>query len=288
MADNQLPNSTSNADSHVKRSDILAESGATLSDSIREIELYVGLLESEDFADFMKRVLGKINSLGFSDYTFARLHTLGDAEAPLGTAPQELLELYFKEGFAEHDLVLDYGLANNTTPIFQSTVAEHINSAPFVTETFLRNQEILRLNQNFGRLDYYVIPIQAHDGSDNILFSITSKDMNPVDFQNRIKQCAPLLQLLGKAIDYIGLCKFPDFFLRDNENRKILIHPRPLMLLNTLAKENLSLNQAAEKMCISIDTVNKHVAAAKKALGAKTIANAVYRAVKEGLIDYKN
>jgi DNA-binding NarL/FixJ family response regulator len=51
-----------------------------------------------------------------------------------------------------------------------------------------------------------------------------------------------------------------------------------------MAREGLMLKDAAIKLCISVDTANKHIAAAKQALGATTLANAVYLAMLHGLI----
>lgn len=288
MSDKQSNENNEKSDHQSVWPDSAAEDGASVSSSTHEIELYVDLAESKDFSDFMNRILSRLNSLGFYDYTFSRHQTSEDIEVPLGNAPNELIKIYQKEAFAEHDLVLDYIEADNQDPIFHSIVSEYADKAPFLTETIKRNREILKLNRSFGRFDNYIVPFEAHDGSGHVLFTITGKNIDPSDFKHKINRHRSAIKLLGEAVDYIGIRKFPDFFLDDNKHSEIVIHPRPLMLLNTLAKNNLSLTQAADKMCISIDTVNKHVAAAKKALGARTIATAVYRAIKEGLIDYKD
>jgi DNA-binding CsgD family transcriptional regulator len=57
-----------------------------------------------------------------------------------------------------------------------------------------------------------------------------------------------------------------------------------LRLLSTMAQHDVSLAQAAENLCISLDTANKHMALAKQAMGTSSQANAVYLAVRKGLI----
>ena len=90
---------------------------------------------------------------------------------------------------------------------------------------------------------------------------------------------------LAEAIDQISATNFPDFFTVKRRAVKDVVTPKPLRLLNTLAKQNITLKEAASKLCISQDTANKHIAAAKTALGANTQAAAVYLAIKAGLID---
>lgn len=46
----------------------------------------------------------------------------------------------------------------------------------------------------------------------------------------------------------------------------------------------LNIDQTAERMDITRSCVEKHLAEAKKRLGAKTVANAVYIAVKRGIL----
>ncbi len=60
--------------------------------------------------------------------------------------------------------------------------------------------------------------------------------------------------------------------------------PKPLKLLSILAKDGLTLKESAQKLCIGVDTANKHVAAAKQSLGASTLANAVYLAATHDLL----
>ncbi len=62
---------------------------------------------------------------------------------------------------------------------------------------------------------------------------------------------------------------------------------RPLQLLELLATQNMTLYEAASHLNISVSTANQHVAAAKRALNARTTTAAVVEAVRRGLIAVK-
>jgi DNA-binding NarL/FixJ family response regulator len=109
--------------------------------------------------------------------------------------------------------------------------------------------------------------------------------MKSSHFQRQIAKHEQDLNQLAQAIDYVGTRKFPESFLNSKENSQITVTPKPLQLLNTLAKDNITLKNAASQLSISLDTANKHIANIKRALGANTQAAAVYRAIKEELIE---
>jgi len=98
------------------------------------------------------------------------------------------------------------------------------------------------------------------------------------EFAERVKQYYPLLRVLADAVSLISETRF----LPAKQDQQI--KAKPLRLLNTMARHDLSLAQAAENLCISLDTANKHMALAKQALGTNSQANAVYLAVSKGLI----
>ena len=113
--------------------------------------------------------------------------------------------------------------------------------------------------------------------------SFISSEMDLTDEQTQFIEktlyCQSILKLLGQSVAFIGARKFPF------PGTKSCISAKPLRLLTTMACNNLTLTQAASKLCISLDTANKHMALAKKSLGTGSQANAVYIAVKQGLID---
>jgi molybdenum-dependent DNA-binding transcriptional regulator ModE len=83
------------------------------------------------------------------------------------------------------------------------------------------------------------------------------------------------------------MSKFPESFLDPDEAQAAKMGLKPLLLLNALANEDLTLMQAAEKLNISLKTANKYIAKARTALGAKTTNGAVFKALQLGLLHNK-
>ncbi len=89
---------------------------------------------------------------------------------------------------------------------------------------------------------------------------------------------------MSAAIAFFGFDVFSERLLDKNFLPEVNVTPKPLKLLKILAREGLSLKESASKLCISVDTANKHVATFKQSLGATTLANAVYLATERGII----
>lgn len=60
--------------------------------------------------------------------------------------------------------------------------------------------------------------------------------------------------------------------------------PRPARLLALMIEEDLHLQEAAERLHISLSTANQHAAAARRAMGARTTLAAAVRAMRGGLL----
>lgn len=109
------------------------------------------------------------------------------------------------------------------------------------------------------------------------------------------------LNALAELIGEIGVRKFPGAFLgndapaRGHAGAASGTEPTPeitektkakaLRLLAALAEDDLTLNQAADRLCISVPTANQHIAAARQVFGVETTAGAVFAAMQQGLIE---
>ena len=101
------------------------------------------------------------------------------------------------------------------------------------------------------------------------------------------------LRALAELLGDIGGQKFPDLFAGDEEEAgspakgKMTEKTRAkaLRLLAVVAEDDLSLEEAADKLCISIYTANQHIAAARRVFGAATTHGAIYAAMQQGLIE---
>ena len=91
----------------------------------------------------------------------------------------------------------------------------------------------------------------------------------------------------------IGVRKFPDFFAGDGEEAEssakgeitAKASAKALRLLAAVAEDDLTLEEAADKLCISIHTANQQIAAARRVFGAATTHGAIYAAMQQGLIE---
>lgn len=258
----------------------------SVSRSVFKIRFYKVLSISRNFDEFSTKIKKILEDLGFGEYAFTRTSVTGEIPRPIITMPDAMNDIYFREGFYEHDLTLQCAMSDNG-PIFHSVIEEYVNKVPFVTDAIKQNREIFKLLKSFGYIDFYFIPLGAHNGNGRVLLSVATRDESAVNFRTRVENCKETLHLLAEAIDYVGTRKFPSFFLCESDNKDIIITPKPLILLNILAQEDLTLRQTANKLCISIHTADKHISAVKKALGAHTIHGAIYKAIKAGLIDGK-
>ncbi len=253
-------------------------------ESVRKTHYYWQLAGARDVSEFMDRILVAVNKLGFTDFSFGRLSAKGGAAGNVATTlDDDVLRVYREKQLYLHDMVLQHGEAS-TKPILTSTVENYISNAPFKTEQIKRTIELIKLNRRFGYNDFYNIPLKAHSGEGNVMLSVSSQATNQVEFRRKAAAAKINLQSLAQTVDYIGTTKFPEFFVAKPTSRNIIITPKPLRLLNTLAKKNLTLKEAAKKLRISLETANKYIMTVKHALGANTQAAAVYLAIKEGLI----
>ena len=258
---------------------------AALRDSAARINYFRDLNTTKDIRAFNRRIGDLLERWGLSHYSFSRLATKGDMEPTVKTVPDELTDEYQKNRYYEEDFVLRHCMSN-TDPIFQYQSYSHIKKSPHRTEQIQLNIDIYEMISALGFYDFYNTPIQAHNGNGNVMLAVTSKGEAPEKFFFKVEKLKPRLVALSEAIDYIGTRKFPEIFLSSEEKRETVITPRQLKILTVLAKDDLTLAEAAEQLSISIHTANQHVAAARQAFDARTTSGAIYRAIKEGLIDY--
>lgn len=259
------------------------QSPATLDQLTTQVELYRFLAESRDITAMIRRVSTMLMRAGFSDFSHALLNEKEDSRDPVGTGKKRLQAVYYGEEFYLHDLMLHHAMLSDE-PILQSDVNAHVNAAPYSNDLFRRNRELYDVMKSFGVYEYYNIPFRSYCGRGRALFSVGTSIADPGAARALMERYRPELAVLARALDQVGSIKFSSHFHNAKSNKEKIIQSAPLRLLNVLANENCTLNEAAERVHISISTANQHVAAAKKALGANTIASAVVQAIRLGLI----
>lgn len=117
------------------------------------------------------------------------------------------------------------------------------------------------------------------------VLSVASKKYDSDQFRVHIENSQLALDTINRIVEEIGVDRFPGLFTVDKSKDTINIGSKPLRLLNIIAREGITLGQAAEVLDISVDTANKHIAKIKSELGVTTLPSAVFQAANKGLID---
>ena len=247
---------------------------------ISQIDYIRNLSSVETVEEFHTEIMKILTGLGFSDYALICKTGLGTIDAPHSSLPDALFKSYEDEGYCRFDMVLDYIHCGIGDPILLSMVSDTIKSSPVMTYTFKKNEEILSLYSEYGVSNAYVIPVKStkKDCQDRGVLTVMAIGMDDGEFRIKSKRFGPLLKVLADAISFLNESRF-NHIRPENE-----IKPKALRLLSTMAKCVLSLAEAADDLCISLDTANKHMALAKQALGTGSQAHAVYLAIRKGLI----
>jgi DNA-binding CsgD family transcriptional regulator len=222
--------------------------------------------------------------MGITDFCHCGLNTISDALDTFGTYPSTLLDAYAREGFQQEDIMIRHvqSIKSADSHLFQAQINDYVNAAPFENDLFKLNGEIIKLLYQHKIYDAYNIVIL--EPNYRAFLAVSSHNCESAKFQQIVQDNLPNLRVLANAVDNIGRKKFRSHFHNEKVNPRIPIHSRPLQLLATL-KKDLTLNEAAEVLHMSISTANQHVAAAKKALGAYTTHGAILAAIQQGLID---
>ncbi len=230
---------------------------------------------------FKHKILTMVSQLGLTDFSF----TVVNAQSTkcLTTLPDRVRQYYLKSRLVECDLLIEHAQIDGA-PILQSTIEDYIAQCPFSSERLDRNRKQFELLAGLGYHDGYCVPYTSTNSMNKALFIIFSRGSDKAEFRAKIKHYEVVIPFLAEAIAYFGFNLFSDYFLNKNVVSEPSLTPKPLKLLSILAKDGLTLKESAQKLCISVDTANKHVAAAKQSLGASTLANAIYLAATYGLL----
>ncbi|MEO1245936.1 MAG: autoinducer binding domain-containing protein [Pseudomonadota bacterium] len=252
-----------------------------------EYGYYIELSSASDVGEFKRKIDNAVKRLGFSDFAFVRLSGAEDSGKLVTVAP-ELMDAYYKAGLYEHDMAIQHA-AQQTQHFFRSVINEHVFQMPFSCDHTRCMIEADELNRSFGYYDFYNIPSKAKNGEGNVVLSVTRRGMPPAALKRKIKDCYSDLQLLCDAIDFVSTRSFPGELLGEerDQSRKIKINPRPLVVLDMLANNDLNITEVAGELGINVVTANRHLQAARRAFGVKTNHAAIKLGILNKLIEYK-
>lgn len=245
-----------------------------------DFQFHSQLSDATTTAQLKIAVVRAVGILGLDCFNFTPVGI--DNTGRLSNWPEQLKKQYCQ--YIDYDLVNRHA-ETQTSPVFQSTIEDYIGQSPLHLESNERYLHLCKLAKEHGWIDSYNIPYSTPIGI-NCLFAVSKLHTRSGDFRKLIDEHQPMLYLLGDILTNMATARFaPYFFGPKAFIKRAGVTPRQVNLLNILAKNNVNLIGAAKQLHISLDTANKHMAAIKNALGAKTQASAVYRAIATGLID---
>jgi DNA-binding CsgD family transcriptional regulator len=242
---------------------------------------YAELRRCSDGKDLNDRIHTIVKRLGFSDYTFINLDCANTAQHALSTLPRPMLRHYFERDLYTNDMVLQRGL-NNDESFLSSTIHDYINRSPFSSDMTNTMANIYQLNKSYGFYNYFYVPIHKDDR--HFMLSVSTRGASPIEFLQHTKDAKESLILLCEAIEHMVTDQYAKLLPRKKTDA--LINPKPLRVLNTLANNDLTIEQVAHKLCISVVTANQHLKTVRRSLGVKTNYAAIKRTISDGLIAF--
>jgi hypothetical protein len=201
-------------------------------------DLHRWLCSAKNFEQFEQRISDELKQFSLNDWFFTKLcepKTLSEME----TAPGKDLALIFSHAFYECDIMLQHARVCDR-PIYHSDVEAHVRSAPFSTELTERYLFMLALIKQLGYCDIFCIPVTQTLGGGRALFSVTSKDMNPLDFKDRAEECKDMLKVIGRVVNDVSSLKYSGHIVDASTRYLQLVGTQPFSLLAKMINYELS------------------------------------------------
>lgn len=247
---------------------------------VKDVELEKHLAISKDLGDLISRINKLLNGVGIDRFAHTNLTSLNSVLEPIGNFDPKVTDRYAWEGFHCDDFMARH-LQLKKKPIFRSVIQEYIDNAPFDHDLLRRNRDISKFLTEVGMQDCYNIPM--FDEGRYGLFSISIHHGTPEKFREITLKNIKFIHQLAEVVDRIGRNKFASQFI-PNKLTRISLSPRPVEILDLMANKDLNAAETARLLGLHEVTINKHIAAAKKALKANTLPGLLMAAIKAGLI----
>lgn len=234
-------------------------------------------------------VLDILNDLaGLTDFSFVR--SIENALTnPLITNPRDQLDIYFRNRYQDDDFMVEYAAQDSNQPVFASQVYEIATRAHIATRTFKRNEEIMKLNRQYGFYDYFCMrqdSIVKRKGKPiRILYAVTQRYVEPFELRKIISPAYNELIALCEAIDYTTAINFPEL-LSEEENlsiEDIQLGKLEKSYLKEIGELRKKPKQIAKEYNVSVGSVYQALDRARRKLKAKTNFEAYAEARKFGL-----
>ena len=241
------------------------------------------LTDANTTIDFLDECQNTINQLGFSDVDIGLLEHGNNITPLLSTIPESLFEDYLSSGITDNDLTLDH-LCNSSRPIFHSNLFSLIKKLDIKSKLFEINTTSYEIMSGHGYHDAYCIPINTSKIG-RLVFSVSSMSESVCHFQSNVEQQRQIINEYAFII-----CNFLSSSNKLHNSIARESNPlteRQIEILNALSTWATSQKSLAEYYNISKKTMDNHVAAIRKTLGATSTMNAYRIALERKLIKIK-
>ncbi len=231
---------------------------------------------SNDLCDsvVLENFQNEMESLGFGRWIFSaasHLHKPNDLNvARVSSYPKGFVENYNSSQFYEVDPSTPYWLSHHKAASYRK-----VRSSVALS---VRQKQLMDLNRDFGVNKGIVIPLQNVLGFKSM--AALSFDGSISELNSYIENVGDELFSLSMAFNRNILSRHRSIFLN---HTKSLLTPKQTKVI-TLIAQGLQTKQVADRLAISINAVDKHIANIKTSLLATTTASAVALAVQWELI----
>jgi Autoinducer binding domain len=263
------------------------EQDKSLDELTYEVEMATHLSGAKTIDALNRRVGGVLGRFGVDKFCHADLSRIDRPGVlglldPVGNFDPKTTDRYVQEGFHTEDL-MTWHLANVRTPIFRSTLMEQAhNVVHFDRDRLKRNKDVNKFLREIGMLDVYNIPVVCGENYNGV-FSISVHHGEPQPFRKAVEANANIVFPLADTVDRVLRTKFAREISEVKESR-FPVSNDTLYTLELMAKKDLTACEVAEVLGIHEQTVQKRIAAGKRATGTHTVQGLLLALIKAGLI----
>ena len=251
------------------------------------VDCAIALMNVQSFTKLHDLMAQYVKDLGFSDYAILRAASgIGNGMTDILTSlPDDFIREYQATWSANSDPFVDYA-NQNTVPALYSEIKGSLGALPFKVFDLDKVDVVSGLYKRYDIDDVLVVPMAVTSGGNTTLMLIMKREVAPAALRMLTDMQIPQLQVMASIIAAALGERFQCVPFSRKAMMKPLINTKPLRVLMTLANNDCSISQVADRLHISVVTVNKHLESVRKNFGVKTNYAAIKRALREGYIEY--
>lgn len=235
---------------------------------------FKSIAETKSKEGFIEDVKSIMSIAGFTDFS---IHTLrGSSDLGLSSIPTELSRAIFgNEIIQKHfenggdDFFISY--------VLRCDVRLDVDLFPGIAEEMVKNK--------FG--DAVIMSYELSRYNKIALVGLFAKEVDSSAVEERVASNGDMVKFLASGLAHFAAHRLPDALIGPysalQKTELSDYDHKSLAVLHSLAA-GMTLRQTADKLCMALDTANKHIKNAKKLLDARTTPEAVGKAVKLGIV----